>query len=537
MDNIYIFGHRQPDTDSVCSAIALAHLKNSVGLKCIPAVLSNINKETRYVLNYFKVEEPQYLNDVRLQVKDVNYNKNFFIDYHASIYDSYRKMIDNEVSAIPIVKSNKLIGIISLKDLAKDLIRYKIEKIDTSYYNIMTSLEGTSLLKFNDEINGNLIAPTYRSTTFIDSVPLTNNNILIVGDRHSVIEYAINSKVKLIILTNSCTIKDKHLEIAKENKVNIIKTSLTTLDTIKRINLCNYISTLMAKNNSVTIEENLYISDFSNIAKKFKHSHYPVVNKENDCLGMLKISDINDVNRKKTILVDHNEIIQSAEGIEEADIIEVIDHHKIGNVSTKTPINFRNLAVGSTCTIIYILYNEYGVKIPNKIKGVLLSGILSDTLLFKSPTSTDLDVNAVKTLAKELEINYTEFAMNMFKASSNYKNIENKESVLYEDFKTFNINDKKVGVGQISTLNVDDIKDNSKEYIDLLNKEALENNYEVLILLVTDIINEGSYIFFNESAKEIVENSFNVDNVNQGHFLSGYLSRKKQIIPSIIDAL
>lgn len=537
MENIYVFGHRAPDTDSVCSAIALAHLKNSIGQKCIPAVLSNINEETKYVLNYFKVKEPRYLNDVRAQIKDVNYNKNFYLDYHASIYDAYRKMVDNGVSAIPVVKSKKLIGIVSLKDLAKDLIRHKIEKIDTSYHNIMSSIEGTSLLKFDDEIKGHITAATYRSTTFIGNVPLTSNDILIVGDRHSVIEYAVNSKVKLIILTDSSVIKDEHLEIAKKNKVNIMKTDLTTLATIKRINLCNYIITLMTSNDSVTIEENLYVSDFLNIANKFKHSHYPIINKENDCLGMLKISDINDVNKKKVILVDHNEASQSVEGIEEANIIEIIDHHKIGNVSTKTPINFRNLAVGSTCTIIYILYVEYGIKIPNRIKGLLLSGILSDTLLFKSPTSTDLDIYTAKTLAEELELDYTELAMGMFKASSNYKNVENKKSVLYEDFKTFNICDEKVGVGQISTLNINDIKDDSDEYIDLLNKEAKINEYKVLILLVTDIINEGSYIFFNELAKDIIEDSFAVKDIKQGHFLRGYLSRKKQFIPSIIDAM
>lgn len=537
MNDIYIFGHMNPDTDSVCAAISLAYLKNKIGQKAVPYVLNTINKETKFVLDYFNEPEPKYLNDVKLQIKNVNYNKGFMLDYHASIYDAYLKMVDSGVSAIPITKNKKLIGIVTLKDMARDLIDCDITDIDTSYDNIINSLEGEEILRFDDEINGKLIAATYKSTTIIETIPFNKNDVLIVGDRHSVIEYAIKSNVKLIILVGSSNIKDEHIELAKQNKVNIIRTKLYSLATTKRINLCNYVKTIFTGNESFSIEENTYIDDFIGIANKLKHTHYPVVDKSNNCLGMLRMPDINDVNKKKVILVDHNEFSQSCVGIEESDILEIFDHHKIGNINSKAPINFRNMAVGSTCTIIYILYTEYGIEIPNNIRGLLLSGILSDTLLFKSPTSTELDYFIATKIAKELNVDYTEYAMKMFKASSDYKNVSDKSDVLYEDFKVFNIKNIKIGVGQITTLNIDDIKNESKEYIELLNKEAKQNNYLVFILMVTDIIENGSYIFYNESAKEIIENSFSVDDFYQGYFLKDCLSRKKQIIPNIMEVL
>lgn len=537
MNQIYVFGHKNPDTDSVCASISLAYLKQKIGQNCIPVVLSHINEETKFVLNYFKVKEPKYLNDVHLQVKDIKYNHDFFLDHHSSIYKTYRTVVDHGVSAIPIVDKKKFLGIITLKDMARDLIDGTIERIHTSYDNILDSLDGQEVLRFDDEIIGNLMSVTFKSTTFIENIPLTKGDILIVGDRHSVIEHAVSQGVKLIILVGNSLIKDVHLELARKNNVNIIKTSLRSLEVIKRMSLCNYVDTLINEKESITVEENMYLSDFMDLANKLKHTHYPVVDKKGNCLGLLRIANVNDVVKKQVILVDHNEIEQSIDGLEEADILEIIDHHKLGNISTKSPISFRNMAVGSTCTIVYILYTEYGEDIKDDIKGLLLSGILSDTLLFKSPTTTELDYYVAKQLASQLHLDYQEYAMKMFKASSNYHNVSNKLDVLYKDFKEFKMNDRKIGVGQINTLSIDDIMDEKEEYIRHLNEEAKEKGYDMFLFAVTDIIHDGSYMFFNDEAKVLVESSFNLEDASQGVFLKGYLSRKKQIIPSIMDAL
>lgn len=537
MEKTYIFGHRKPDTDSICATITLSYLKNQLGQNTIPVALSSLNDETKFILNYFNIKEPPYLNDVKLQLKDINYHKNFMIDYHESIYDAFKKMNDNNISAIPITNNQKLIGIVSLKDMTRDFIEGNYENIDTSYDNIIRVLDGKPILKFDDDINGNLIVASYKSTTIIESVLMGNNDILIVGDRHSVIEYAINNKVKLIILVGKANLKPEHYQMAEQNKINVIKAETTSLKTVKRINLCNYISTLISNNKPTSFLETDYVNDFLEKASKIRHTNYPIVNAKNDCLGLLKIADVNDNNPKKVILVDHNESVQSAEGIEEADILEIIDHHNIGKLNTKKPINFRNMAVGSTCTIIYQLYEESGIKIPENMAGLLLSGILSDTLLFKSPTTTQLDKNVANTLSELANLNYEELAMQMFKAASNFKNIVDKEDVLYRDFKNYTIGNNKIGVGQIFTLNIEDIMDEKDAYIKLLEREAENNNYDVILFVVTDIIKNGSYIFYNEKAINTLENGFRIEDFYQGYYLQDCLSRKKQIIPNIMDAL
>lgn len=537
MEKTYIFGHRKPDTDSICAAITLSYLKNCLGQHTIPVTLSSLNDETKFVLDYFKIQDPPYLNDVKLQLRDINYHKNFMIDYHESIYDAFKKMNDNNISAIPITNKQKLIGIVSLKDMTRDFIEGNYENIDTSYDNIVRVLNGRQILKFNDEIKGNLIVASYKSTTIIESVLMCSNDILIVGDRHSVIEYAINSNVKLIILVGKANLKEEHYQMATRNKVNIIKVDATSLKTVKRINLCNYISTLIFNNRPVSFLETDYVNDFLEKSSKIRHTNYPIVNAKNNCLGLLKIADVNDSNPKKVILVDHNEAVQSAEGIDEADILEIIDHHRIGTLNTKKTINFRNMAVGSTCTIIYQLFEENDIKIPQDIAGLLLSGILSDTLMFKSPTTTPIDSKSAMKLAEMANLDYEKFAMKMFKAASNFKNITDKEDVLYRDFKNYTIDNNKVGIGQIFTLNIDDIMDEKDEYIKLLEREAENNNYDIILFVVTDIVKNGSYIFYNQKAINTLENSFRIENLYQGYYLQDFLSRKKQIIPNIMDAL
>lgn len=537
MSKTFIFGHRKPDTDSICSTIALSYLKNKLGQNTVPVALSSLNDETKFVLNYFKIEEPPYLNDVKLQIRDINYHKHFMIDYHKSIYEAFKMMNNNNISAIPITKDNKLAGIVSLKDMTKDFIEGNFENIDTSYDNLLKVLNGKEILRFDEEIKGNLIVASYKSTTIIENVLMGNNDILIVGDRHSVIEYALNNKVKLIILVGTANLKDEHFKLAQLNNVNIIKAESTSLQTVKKINLCNYISTLISNCNPVSFLETDYVNDFLEKASKIRHTNYPIINAKGICLGLLKIADVNDNKPKKVILVDHNEAEQSAEGIDEADILEIIDHHKIGKLNTKKPINFRNMNIGSTCSIIYQMYQENKIPLTKEIAGLLLAGILSDTLLFKSPTTTEIDKENAISLAEIANINYEEFAMKMFKSASNFKNVANKEDVLYRDFKSFMIDNNKVGVGQILTLNIDDIMEEKDEYIDLLEREAKNNNYNVIVFAVTDIVKNGSYLFYNQKAKKILENSFRIENIYEGYYLQDCLSRKNQIIPNIMDAL
>jgi len=535
-DKIYIFGHKNPDTDSVCSAISLSYLKNALGYVTEPRILSNINEETKYVLKKFKIKMPEILNDVKLQVSDVNYHKGFTVNIKESVFNAFFKMQDENMSTIPVVDDKKhFAGAFAMKEIAKKEILGDNKTLKSNYVHILEVLDGTEVLKFNEQIEGNITNVDLRSTTFHKESQFDANTILIVGDRHSIIEDAVNKAVKLIIVTGDNNLKEEHMEIARKNKVNVIYTKKDSYETLLKIGFANYIENYRYTKDLVCINENLEVSDLNDIINKTKHSYYPVIDNKNICLGLIKLSDLRDNNPKKVILVDHNEISQSVEGLDEAEIIEIVDHHKLGNIGTNQPINFRNMTVGSTCTIVYQLFKENKVKIPDHIASLLLSGIISDTLLLKSPTSTKEDERVLQELAKLTNINPEKLAMEMFKASD-IINSKSLKEIVYNDFKTFNIDKKIIGIGQITTLNSKAILKQKESYIKFLNKESEKQHYDIMLFVITDIFKNGSYILFNESAKNILKLSFNND-LEQGDFLDNVISRKKQILPAIMNYL
>ncbi len=533
-EKVYIFGHRNPDTDSVTAAISLAYLKQKLGVNAVPAVLSSINLESKYVLNYFKVKEPIFLNDVKVKVKDLNYTKNYHVTEENSIDDAYQKMTEAGISQIPVIdEKRKLLGLVTMKDIAKEQFSENIDKVCSTYENILKTIEGKELLRFDKDINGRLIVAGYRSTTILSTVKLDQNNIMIVGDRHSVIEYAIASGVRLLIVTGNHQIKDSHLEMARKNKVNIIATPYSTLITSRRINLANNIETIDYKKDILCVNEHEFISDFIRMTKKTRYSYYPVVNSKEECTGILKISDVSYDNKKNVILVDHNSYEQSAIGIEETNILEIIDHHNIGNIGTNMPINFRNMPLGSSNTIIYILYKENHIKIPREIAGLMLSGILSDTLILNSPTTTETDREAVEKLASIAAVDYKKYGLDMLKAGASLKG-KTKEEVLYTDFKNYPVEEYKIGLGQFLTTNPDEILKDKDAYIELLNNISEGNDYYLVALFITDIINNGSYVLYSKRAEDILKRAFKKKELQQGTFLEEVISRKKQILPDIM---
>lgn len=536
MNKVLIFGHKKPDTDSVVAAISLSYLKNKLGMNCEPRVLGEINSETKFILDYFNIKHPKYLNDVKLEVKDVNYLKNNFVSEYESVYKCFNYMTDKKISTLPIIDNNgKYCGAVSMKDIAKDSVNGNWEILNTSYKNIIDTLNGKEIAKYDKEITGNILIASYRSTTFIENVDLTPDTILIVGDRHSIIEYAIEKNVKMIILTGGSQIKEEHLKIAKEKHINIISTNYNTFNVARKIGLCNYITKIDIDKNVTYVNETTDLNDFIDLANRTKYSNFPVINKDGKCLGIIRLADTAERNKKQVILVDHNEAEQSVDGLHDANIVEIIDHHKIGTLGTTMPINFRNMPVGSTNTIIYNLFKENNVEIPSDIAGIMMSAIISDTLLFKSPTTTEIDKDIVRRLSEIAQLDYKKFAMDMFKAGSMIKN-KSPEEILYADFKNFNIDGARIGIGQLSTVSPDDVINRKQDYIDLLNRIGKENDYKLIALFVTDIIHNCSYCFFNDKGKIILENSFDKD-FYQGIKMDGILSRKKQIIPAIMNTL
>ena len=537
MESVYIFGHKNPDTDSVCAAITLAYLKNRKKILATPYILGEVNNETKYVLNYFHVNKPHYLNDVKLQISNLNYKRECYLNENNTINDLYNYMQEHEITGVPIVKDNKsFVGIITMKDLLKVIVNPLYDKLITSYDHILKIIDGKKILKFDNEISGEMILSAYKTTDFEENIHLGSNNILIIGNRYNIIKQAIASRVKLIIIVGTNKIGDELLNLAKANKINIISSTKESLYVSKMLVLCNYVKSIVNKSYIEPIEDVMYVNDFLTIANKYRFTNYPVVDRKNKCLGLLSMEDVSFANRKKVILVDHNEYSQSADGIEEADIIEIVDHHKIGNINSSSPINFRNMAVGSSNTIIYQMFKEQKIIPPRDIAGLMLSGIISDTLLFNSPTTTPLDKKAGDELAKIAKIDMEDYAKKMFRAGASIKG-KTIEELIYNDFKAFNINNRKIGIGQMTVIDYQKVLKEKRKYLNVIEKISLEHDYDILSFCITDVINHNTYILYNEKSSKILESVFKINEIYQGYELRGVVSRKKQIIPLLMEEL
>ena len=536
MDIIEIFGHKKPDTDSVTAAIALANLKKQIGIEARPRILGKINKETEFVLKYFNQKVPSYLEDVKIQIKDINYYRDCYINENDSIYKTYNYMFNKNITGVPLVdNNNKFKGLVTSKIIGNELINGDFRKLNTSYKNIVEVLEGEEVLKVDEEITGTILVASFRSTTILNSVEFNKDTILIVGDRHSIIESAVESGIKLLIIVGNLEIKDEHIKIAKENNVNIIRTHFDTFHTSKLIGLTNYSKNLISNLRSISFKENDYYDDFKEDCLKLGYNNYPVIDDDDKCLGLIRITDINEINKKKVVLVDHNEYSQSVEGLDEAEVLEIIDHHKIGDLRTSMPINFRNMTVGSTNTIIYSMYIENNIEILPDIAGIMLSGIISDTLKFTSPTTTDYDRYVASRLSKIANIDIEEYSAKMFKAGTNLRG-KTIEQIIDIDLKIYEENNKRIAISQVITLNSEEILNKKEEYIEKINEIKNNRGFDLLILCVTDIIKNGSYIFYNSSMQDIMDNAFN-EKVSQGFYFEKCLSRKKQLVPIIFKVI
>lgn len=537
MEKTYVVGHKNPDTDSVTSAIALSYFKNLQGSNTEPRVLGPVNKETQFVLKHFNMKTPKLLNDVKVQIDDIPYNRHCMIFENDSIYDAYSYMINNGLTGLPVVKKDKtFLGYVSLKEIATDQIKGDFDSLKASYKNILRVLEGKGIIKFDNTIEGEIVAATYSSESFIESSDFSKDSIVIVGNRKKVLNYCINERVKLIILVGNHELSDDQLKKATKNKVNVIKTPKNTFEVCKLIGLSNFISMIVRNESPVVFDPKDYFTDFLEVSNKLKHTNYPIVDKNGVCKGMLRLLDINTYKRKKVILVDHNEIKQSVDGLNEAVIEEIVDHHALGNLTTNIPISFRNMSVGSTNTIIYKLFKEANLKIPKDIAGIMLSGILSDTLILKSPTTTDIDREAVEFLAKRANLNYEDYGMKMIKAGSSLDGMSVEDIVFY-DYKEFKTNDMGYGIGQILTLDYDRILKEKDKYIEFLDKTCKTKGYKLMALFVTDVVNNGSYLIYSSNAKQIMSLAYGIKDIQEGQYLKGVISRKKQVVPNIMTEL
>jgi len=532
-----IFGHKNPDTDSVTSAISLSYLKNSLGGDTEPRVLGEINKESKFVLDFFNIKYPRLLSDVKVQVGDVPFRRDIMMNENASIYEAYTYMVDNGFTGLPVVKDKKkFVGYVSLKEIATDFIRGDFDILSASYDNIIKVLNGKEVLRYDDEIHGTITAATMGSEIFIAETNVTRDSIVIVGGRKYVLDYCINKKARLIILVANQELNEQELKEAKKNKVNVIMTPKMSFEVAKLIGLSNNIKGIVRNESPVCFDVHDYLTDFFEVSNKLKHTNYPIVDKRGNCNGLLRLLDVNSYDRKKVILVDHNEVKQSVDGLNEAIILEIIDHHALGNLTTNAPISFRNMILGSTNSIIYQLYKEAHVKIPKDIAGIMLSGILSDTLILKSPTTTDTDREIAIELAKIAGLDYEKYGLEMLKAGSSLKGMSIEDVVFY-DYKEYEANDMGFGIGQILTLDYEELLNKKEEYIEFLDNTCKLKGFKLVALFITDIISNGSYVLYSSSADKIMSLAYDKKDMKEGYYLPGVISRKKQMVPKIMSEL
>lgn len=532
---IYIFGHQNPDTDSICSAVALSNLKNRLGMETKACALGEINRETRYALERFGVKHPQMIDDIKTEVNDLHYDDVPTLVSKASILQAFRKMEENRIKTLPVCdEKNRLTGIVTMKDIAMGLIQNEERRLVTHMDNLLKDLDGHMLVGEPGEVDGQIMVMAFFHKTVKREIPLNSEWITIVGDNYNNIEICIKAGVQLVIVTGNPNIPEGLLDLAREKGIPVMTVGYDTYMTSRKIDQCNYLSSIMKEEGICVLKEYEYLEEVYKTIKKQRHTFYPVVDQKKRYLGFIGRNQLLNPHRKQVIMVDHNEYSQSAAGIEEAEILEVVDHHKIGDIRTNFPIAFRNMPVGSTCTIVYRMYREVGLMPDNEMAGVLISGIISDTLNFKSPTTTDLDIEVASQLNAILGINLDEYAHEMFRMGTSLEGLS-MEEIFYRDFKSFDMGMGQIGVSQVFTLDIDYVMEMKEEILDFIKQEHEVKKHIATLLVITDIIREGSTLLYQAEDEELISEAFNIE-ATQGMFVPEVVSRKKQVVPRIMEA-
>lgn len=533
-----IFGHKNPDTDSVCSAIAYSFLKNSLNENCEPRVLGDIKNEAKYVLERFNVPQPQILSDVKSQVKDTPFYHSISIDETNSYLKAFKTMDSNSLNTIAITDNeNYLTGILSIKDISMELIKGDFKVLSSVFNNVVVQLEAEIITSAGLELDSSINGKISVATDYYKSLDTNygEDDLVITGDIFPLIEKLVEFKTGLIIICSETVIPEEIVESAKANNVALIQTHKDTYEVSKLIQQCNSVKNIMKKNDIIKLNINDYLTDVRDEISNTNYRNYPIVDDDGKYLGFLDRRTLSDTSKKRVILVDHNEENQSVYGLNESQILEIIDHHKLGGLTSIEPINFLNYPVGSTCTIVFQQFQINQIEIPENIAGLLISGILSDTLSFKSPTCTRYDIMAVKELNKIVKLNLDEHFSNMYNAACSTEGLTIEE-LLYTDSKEFtNINDK-FRISQFFTSDLTYLHENLEGILNKMKDESEKNNYFMYLLAITDIIKEGSVLYYYCKEDNFISRAFGCDN-SQGVFVENIVSRKKQIIPQILSEL
>ena len=559
---IYVIGHKNPDTDSICSAIAYANLKNEILSRLqqgasveqyhdflvaegnyndtvyVPGRAGQISTETEYVLDTFGVNPPVFMNQIRTQVCDINIRRIAPITADFSLKKAWETMRNLDTSTLAVTDETGLLkGLITMADITgayMSLLNNEIlSEASTPITNILDTLNGELVVGNADKIltHGKLIVST--ATLDVINEYIHPDDLVILGNRYEAQLSAIEKKASCIIICDGAKASRTIRKLAEENGCAVICTPYDTFTVTRNINQSIPVDYFMIKENLVTFNQDDYVSDVKPTMVRLRHRDFLIVDDNNHYVGMISRRTLIGMDAKKVILVDHNEMDQAVEGVDEAEVVEIIDHHKLGTVETIRPVKVRNEPVGCTATIVYEMYLENQIPIQPSIAGILCSAIISDTLMFRSPTCTMMDQMAAEQLAQIAGINMEEYAMKMFEAGSQLSK-KTEFEIFYQDFKKFNVGDISYGAGQITSVNRNELLAVQERLLAYMEKAMQDTQTSMLFFMLTDILKESTRLLFvGKEAKQVVENAFRQE--AQEHFIDieGMVSRKKQLIPQI----
>ena len=545
-----VIGHRNPDTDSICSAICYANLKQAVtGEEYVPARAGHVNGETQFVLDYFGAEEPVLVEDVRTQVRDIEIRKTKGVADNISLKRAWNIMQENNVVTIPSVREDgTLEGLITVGDITKTYMNIYdssiLSKANTQYSNIIETLEADLIIGSAEAYFDQGKVLIAAANPDLMEFYIEPHDLVILGNRYESQLCAIEMGADCIIVCEGAGVSMTIKKIAQERGCTIIATTYDTYTAARLINQSMPISYFMTREHLITFNSDDYIDEIREVMASKRHRDFPILDKDGRYLGMISRRNLLGARGKQVILVDHNEKNQAVAGIENAEILEIIDHHRLGTIQTMSPVFFRNQPLGCTATIIYQMYQEAGIKVEPKIAGLLCSAIVSDTLLFRSPTCTAVDEMAARALADIAGIDIEKYAMEMFGAGSNLKD-KSDEEIFYQDFKRFTSGKVTIGVGQITSLNGDEL-DRLKGRMEAFMEKALENNgLDMIFFMLTNILTETTdLVCEGQGALQLAGKAFHKDielleeeGLKEPVLcLPGVVSRKKQLIPELMLA-
>ena len=540
---VYIVGHKNPDTDSICSAIAYAYLKNKCDdtVKYIPARTGQVNQETQYVLRAFHAEHPVYLHNVMTDVRDIDMNEVDGVTEDVSLKKAWHLMRDRGDVTVPVIDDGKLTGIITIGDIANAYMDVYdnciLSRARTSYKNILETLDAQMIVGDEDSYfdNGEVVIATANPDVLENYIHA--GDMVILGNRYETQLCAIEMGASCVIITMGAKISKTIQIFAKEHNCILISTLYDTATVARLINQSMPIGYFMKRNKLTAFRVTDKTEDIKAIMKKKRYHDFPVLDEEDRYVGMVSRRNLLNLRKKQLILVDHNERSQTIDGIDYAEILEIIDHHRIGTLETVTPVYFRNQPLGCTATIIYQMYQEKGIAIPKNIAGLMMSAIISDTLMFHSPTVTEIDKDAAMKLSEICGVEIESFAMNMFGAGSSLGD-KTAEEIFNQDYKNFSVNGFDFSVGQINSMNsmeLDAIREKLKPYIE---EHMSELPVEMCFFMLTNIVYEKTELLcFGERSKELAREAFKIHKSQKTIELRNLVSRKKQLIPAFASVL